>query len=134
MRVNQVAKELGITVDTVRYYTREGLLQPQTNRKNGYKEYTEKERRRLRFIVSARQLGFSVKDISQIIAMADTGKAACPLVRRLIEQRLQETEQRFQDIGLLRQRMLAASKEWSKKPDRAPTGTMICHLIEEFVH
>ncbi len=132
MQVGQLAQQLNITPDTVRFYTREGFLRPTKNRKNGYKQYSEQDLRRLRFIISARQLGFSVSDIEEIIEMADTGRTPCPLVRKLIDQRLHETEKQFRDMSLLRQRMSAAVAEWAAKPNRSPTGKMVCHLIEEF--
>ncbi len=132
MRVNQLATELNVTADTVRYYTRIGLLTPSRNPENRYKEYSEQDRTRLRFILSARQLGFSVEDITQILGVADQGQSPCPLVRRLIDQRLHETEQRFQETLQLRERMLAAVGDWNRLPDCAPTGHMICHLIEQF--
>tara|TARA_R100000900_G_scaffold129658_3_gene105597 strand:- start:36910 stop:37368 length:459 start_codon:yes stop_codon:yes gene_type:complete len=134
MRVNQIAKEIGVTADTVRFYTRVGYLNPSKNPTNGYKEYGNKERRLLRFILSARQLGFSVENIGQILSTAEQGRSPCPLVRELIRQRLIETEKSFQDSVQLRQRMMTAIETWSQKPDRAPTGDMICHLIEEFDH
>lgn len=132
MRVNQLAKEIGVTGDTVRFYTRIGYLKPSKNPANGYKEYGAKDRRLLRFILSARQLGFSVEDIGQILDTAEQGRSPCPLVRELIRQRLIETEKGFQDSARLRQRMMTAIETWSQKPDRLPTGDMICHLIEEF--
>lgn len=132
MRVNQLAKEIGVTGDTVRFYTRIGYLKPNKNPGNGYKEYGAKDRRLLRFILSARQLGFSVEDIGQILDTAEHGRSPCPLVRELIRQRLIETEKGFQDSARLRQRMMTAIEAWSQKPDRLPTGDMICHLIEEF--
>ena len=132
MRVNQLANETGVSVDTVRYYTRIGFLKPTKNPSNGYKEYCAKEKRLIGFILSARQLGFSVSDIAEILDTANQGASPCPLSRRLIQQRLEETETRFQESTQLRQRMYAAIREWNKKQDRAPTGDMICHLIEEF--
>tara|TARA_R110002110_G_scaffold405550_1_gene624752 strand:- start:10925 stop:11341 length:417 start_codon:yes stop_codon:yes gene_type:complete len=132
MRVNELAKTLGVTGDTVRYYTRIGFLQPAKSPSNGYKEYSPKDRRLLGFILSARQLGFSVDDIGEILRTAEHGDSPCPLARRLIQQRLEENEKSFQDTARLRQRMLNAVETWSQKPDRAPTGDMICHLIEEF--
>ena len=134
VRVNQLAKELNITADTVRYYTKEGFLQPKKNHHNGYKEYSTQDLQRLRFIVCARQLGFTVKDIQEILDVADTGKTPCPLVRQLITERLRETEQHFENTARLRNRMQTAINDWNAKPDRAPTGHMICHLIEEFVY
>ena len=65
MRVNQLDREIGVNGDTVRFYTRIGFLNPVKDPVNGYKEYSPKDRRFLRFILSARQLGFSVNDIGQ---------------------------------------------------------------------
>lgn len=130
MQVKQLAKIAGVTADTVRYYTKAGLLSPSKNRSNGYKEYSQQDCRRLQFILSAKQLGFSLDDISQILAEAGKGKTACPLVRQIIEQRLMETEVRFNEIRLLRKRMQTAVNDWKDKPNKVPTGHMICHLIE----
>ena len=132
MRVNQLAKEIGITGDTVRFYTRIGYLSPSKNPSNGYKEYSQKDERLLRFILSARQLGFSVEDIGQILDTTNHGRSPCPLVRELIRQRLAETEKGFEVSAQLRWRMMEAIEAWSRKPDREPTGDMICRLIEEF--
>ena len=127
-----MAERLRVTADTVRYYTRIGYLSPRKNPSNGYREYSEKDYIRLRFIVSARQLGFSVDDIGEILAVADKGKTPCPLVRRLIEQRLGHTENQFLQTVDLHNRMRAAVEKWKGKPDKEPTGHMICHLIEGF--
>jgi DNA-binding transcriptional MerR regulator len=132
MKVSQLAKDLRVPPDTVRYYTRIGLISPQTNTGNGYKKYREQDRKRLYFILNARNLGFSIKDIQEILFESDKGHSSCPLVRTIIEKRLIETERQFQQTLTLRNRMQAAIKEWSNKPDLAPTSEMICHLIEEF--
>lgn len=132
MKVLELAKRLGVTAETVRFYTRIEVLKPTRNQVNGYREYDEKDLNRLRFVLNARQLGFSVEDIQEVLAHADKKKSACPTVRRLIDQRLQETEQRFLETQKLRDRMKNAVEQWSKKPDKTPTGHMICHLIEEF--
>ncbi|WP_461480694.1 MerR family transcriptional regulator [Porticoccus sp.] len=132
MRVNELAKRMGLSADTVRYYTRIGLLAPDREPANSYKRYGEKQQRRLRFISDARALGFSVDDIRQILEVADNGKTPCPMVRELIELRLGELEERFQHMARLRQRMLEAVATWKNKPDREPTGHAVCHLIEEF--
>ncbi|PCI68771.1 MAG: MerR family transcriptional regulator [Piscirickettsiaceae bacterium] len=132
MRVSELSKSLRITPDTVRYYTRIALLSPKKGSINGYKYYTESDQQRLRFILSARQLGFSIKEIKQILTEADKGHTACPLVRELLQKRLEATEHEFQEALALRNRMQQAMQDWQDKPDKAPTGHMICHLIEEF--
>lgn len=132
MQVQEVAIDLGVSPDTVRYYTRAGLLEPHRNPQNGYKDFTDNDRHRLRFILSARHLGFSVADIGQILEHADQGESPCQLVRQLIEGRLEEVNKRFDDMAKLKKRMEAAVEAWRTEPDYAPTGDMICHLIENF--
>ncbi|WP_404389820.1 MerR family transcriptional regulator [Pseudoalteromonas phenolica] len=131
MRVTELAKSFGTTADTVRYYTRLGLLKP-TKSVNGYKSYSNKEVSRLIFILSARNLGFSVADIKQIINESEDGKSACPLVRSLIKERLEETNKQFQAMLTLRNKMSLAISQWEKMEDKAPTPHMVCHLIENF--
>ena len=132
MKVNELARLVGVTADTVRFYTRIHILHPTKNQANGYKEYSRDDVNRLRFVLSARHLGFSVEDIEQILGHADNKQSPCPTVRRLIEQRLEETEQRLAESLRLRDRMQQAVTEWRKKPDKVPTGNTICHLIEDF--
>ena len=131
MKVAELAKSLGTTADTVRYYTRLGLLKPAKS-VNGYKSYSNKEVPRLKFILSARNLGFSVADIKEIINESEDGKSACPLVRSLIKERLEETEKQFQAMLALRGKMSSALSQWEEMEDKAPTANMVCHLIENF--
>jgi DNA-binding transcriptional MerR regulator len=131
MKVTELAKNLGTTANTVRYYTRLNLLNPNKS-VNGYKFYSNKEVKRLKFILSARQLGFSVSDIQQILHEADDGNTACPLVRKLIKERLEETERQFQAMLVLRRNMTLALNQWEEMDDQAPSPHMVCHLIESF--
>lgn len=131
MRVKQIAEALEISVDTVRYYTRIGLIVPNKSH-NGYKYYRPQDIARLRFILSARSLGFSVNDIQEILATSTQTNTPCPTVRRLIELRLKETEKRYNDMHDLRERMRKATHDWQNKPDQPPTADTICHLIEGF--
>ncbi|WP_028877584.1 MerR family transcriptional regulator [Teredinibacter turnerae] len=132
MRVTELAKKLNISPDTVRFYTRKGGLRPVKDAANGYKSYTPKDEQRLRFILGARGLGFTVNDIEEILQVSDNHHTPCPLVRELIEQRLQETEARFNEMKRLRDRMRQAVSEWQQLPDADPKGHRVCHLIETF--
>lgn len=132
MRVKEVADKLGVTADTVRFYTRIQLLSPKTNPHNQYKEYSQADVERLKFVVASRALGFTVEDITTIIAKAEDHQSPCPTVRQIIEKRLEETERQFQDLIALRARMKAAIAQWEDIPDRVPNGHMVCHMIENF--
>ena len=132
MKVSELAAALEITADTVRFYTRTGFLSPNKSQLNGYKEYSLEDKNRLRFIVNARQIGFSVKDIQQILNHAEQDESACPTVRKLIEERLQQTEVQFQQIKNLRNNMRSAIEQWQFLPDKSSSDEIICHLIDSF--
>jgi DNA-binding transcriptional MerR regulator len=132
MKVNDLAKEFGLTADAVRFYTKEGLLHPVKLTSNGYNDYREEDRHLLRFIVSARQLCFSLSDIKKMLAVAGSEKDPCPLIKRLIDSRLHQTQKRFEDMIRLRKKMSAAVEAWGRMPGCAPTGDMVRDLIDEF--
>ncbi|GGY35066.1 Cu(I)-responsive transcriptional regulator [Bacterioplanes sanyensis] len=129
MRVQQLAKATGVSADTIRHYVRIDLLTPQKS-DNGYHQFTAKDARRLRFIMQARQLGFTLDDIAQILAEAERGESPCPTVRQLIEPRLVEARARLVAMQQLVERMEMAVEQWQHQPDCHPCGYHICHLIE----
>ncbi|MBA6291187.1 MerR family DNA-binding protein [Colwellia sp. MB3u-70] len=130
MTVTELANAINTTPDTVRYYTKMALITARKNPNNGYKIYGKSAQNRLKFILSARQLNFSVAEIKSILIEADKGHSACPLVRDIVEHHLTETEQQFQAALLLREKLSKAINDWQDKADKTPTGDMICHLIE----
>lgn len=132
MHVKQLAELMDVTPDTVRHYTRVGLLNPIRNQDNGYQQYRKADRQRLQFIISARQLGFSLKDVQHIIGESERGNCPCPLTRKIIAKRLEETEALFQETLKLRTRMKSALKQWDASADGAVSSD-VCSLIETFV-
>ena len=68
--IGQLAKRAGVGIDTVRYYERNGLLTPQTRLASGYRRYGELELARLRFIRRAQALGFTLKEVKELLALS----------------------------------------------------------------
>ena len=68
--IGQLAKRGGVGIDTVRYYERNGLLTPRTRLASGYRRYGGIELARLRFIRRAQGLGFTLKEIKQLLALS----------------------------------------------------------------
>lgn len=132
MKVKALATTTGVSSDTVRFYTREGLLRPKKNPANGYHEYQSSDVKRLDFILKARQLAFSVEDIKTLLEQSDRGETPCPTARALIEERLSEMERRLQELQKLCRRMRSATQTWKTTPDCKPCDQHICHLIELF--
>ncbi|SHK22015.1 MerR family transcriptional regulator [Halomonas caseinilytica] len=132
MKVSELARRAGVTAETVRHYTREGLLAPERDPDNGYQRYDGTDLERLRFIQRARTLGFSVAEIRQILEHADHGDSPCPLVRDLMAERLPEIRARIRELEALASRMEQALDAWADMPDGTPDGHSLCRLIESF--
>ncbi len=132
LTVNQLATRAGAPAHVVRYYTRIGLLHPAAQRANGYRLYDTKDASRLRFIRLAKHLGFTLREIDEIIRHADIGESPCADVRRIIQQHIAENRARIDEMQRLQDRMEGALEQWKSMPDGVPDGHSVCHLIESF--
>jgi MerR family Zn(II)-responsive transcriptional regulator of zntA len=132
MYVTELAKQSGVAPDTIRYYTKIGLLKPARHPDNQYHVYTARDRSRLRFVRAAKALGYTLTDIRKLFADAGKGNSACPRARALIEKHIRDIEARVADLTALHERMVAALGEWQALPDAAPTADSVCALIEIF--
>lgn len=125
-----LARQAQVPVHVVRYYTRIGLLRPARDPANGYKLFAEAHLKRLRFILQAKALGYTLREIGAIIQEAERGKSPCPRVRKIIEQRIADNRQRLEEMLSLQHRMERALRAWAKMPDGVPDGKAVCRLIE----
>ena len=95
-----MAARAGVSIDTVRYYERSGLLAPQTRLASGYRRYGELQVSRLRFIRRAQELGFSLKDVRQLLGLSKQRDVA--RVKRAAEAKLAEVEERLAALTRVR--------------------------------
>jgi DNA-binding transcriptional MerR regulator len=127
---NILAKKSDVSLFTVRHYTRIGLLKPIRNSNNGYKIYQPSDTTRLRFIVAAKSLGFTLHEIAEILDEAIHGNSPCPLVREIIERRIEENRRKIEEMKKLQKKMENALKDWKQMENSMPNGDSVCHLIE----
>jgi len=132
--VATLAAATEISRDKVRYYTRIGLLKPSRNAANGYKVYRESDIGRTKFILKAKHLGYSLKEIEEILNHAHHGHSPCPLVRDIIDSRIEANRKKLDELNKLQARMELAAVAWKTLPDKVPDGDSICHLIESFIN
>ncbi len=130
--ISSLAKEADLPIFTVRHYSRIGLLSPRFRASNGYRMFSDEDVRLLKFIHSAKELGFTLKEIGEIVEMADHGDSPCPLVRDIIGRRIEETERRVSKLRALLSKMKKAQADWEGTRDSLPTGHSVCRLIENF--
>jgi DNA-binding transcriptional MerR regulator len=127
---NELAKKTDVPIFTIRHYTKIGLLKPLKNQQNGYKMYQIADSTRLKFIIAAKNLGFTLHEISEILDKANTGNSPCPMVREIVQIRLEENKRKIRELKNLQKKMESALGDWSKMKDSTPNGESVCGLIE----
>ena len=103
--IGALAKRGGVRIDTVRYYERSGLLSPKTRLASGYRRYSDAEVARLRFIRRAQALGFTLKEIRDLLALSNRRDVA--RVKRVSQQKLLDVEQRIASLERMRQGLVS---------------------------
>lgn len=125
-----LAKKTRLPIYTVRHYTRIGLLHPLKNSQNGYKVYQASDAVRLKFIVAAKDLGFTLAEINHILEEAENGSSPCPSVGKIIVHHIEENKRKIKELQNLQKKMENALKDWQNLQDSMPNGDSVCHLIE----
>jgi Hg(II)-responsive transcriptional regulator len=106
LSIGQVAQRAGVGVETVRYYEREGLLEEPPRRASGYRQYSEEVVKRLHFIKRAQKLGFTLKEITELLLLRVDAQHACDEVRERTEAKIAEVEQKVIELQRMRQALI----------------------------
>lgn len=96
--IGAVARQAGVGIDTIRYYEREGLLPEPVRRASGYRDYGAGIVERLRFIRRAKELGFTLQEIRELLALSTDRERGVKSVKQRAEVRLGEVEQRIREL------------------------------------
>ncbi|MFZ1699787.1 MAG: MerR family DNA-binding protein [Pyrinomonadaceae bacterium] len=132
MTASILAKRASVPLFTVRYYTRIGLLKPSRDLRNGYKMYKPSDRDRLKFISAAKELGFTLAEIEEVLDHAAHGDSPCPMVRDVVEKRIEENKAKIRELKRLQSRLEKAARTWESMENSTPDGHSVCNLIESF--
>jgi MerR family Zn(II)-responsive transcriptional regulator of zntA len=90
LTIGKVASLINVSTDTLRYYEREGLIDPASKSRGGYRLYDRDAVRRVRFIKQAQHCGFTLTEIRALLTLRASDAACCSDVRRLaLEKKLQ---------------------------------------------
>jgi len=106
LSIGQVARRAGVGVETVRFYEREGLLEVPPRRASGYRQYPEQVVKRLHFIKRAQQLGFSLKEITELLRLRVDAQTSCDEVKQRTEAKIAEVERKMVELQRMRQALL----------------------------
>lgn len=109
LKIGQVARRTGISVEAIRYYERLGLIREPPRSTSGYRQFGAAVVRRLRFIQRVQALGFSLHEIRELLQLQQSQGAPAAEVRSLMEGKLGEVERKMADLERIRQALLDLS-------------------------
>ena len=99
LTIGEVAKAAEVAIETVRFYEREGLVAEPPRRQSGYRQYPMDTVRRLRFIRRAKGLGFTLKEIGELLDLRVDPERNCADVRTLAKAKMADIEAKMLDLA-----------------------------------
>jgi MerR family copper efflux transcriptional regulator len=125
LTIGKVARSAGLAIDTVRYYEKEGLLEKPARSASGYRHYRPDAVARLRFIRQAKELGFTLSEIRELLALKVAPGKSCADVRARAEAKIADVEQRIAQLDRMKR---ALAKLATACSGRGPTSE--CPILD----
>lgn len=122
--IGQLARQTGTKAETIRYYEKIGLLQAPLRSEGNYRHYGAADQRRLAFVRRARELGFSLEQIRELIAFGEQREHACSSVDEVVKAHIADIGRRIDDLQALQ-------AELQRMIGRCPGGRVAdCRVLE----
>jgi DNA-binding transcriptional MerR regulator len=127
VKIGELANKAGITVSTIRFYEKQGLMPKPGTRESGYREYTELDFERLKLIMVAKRQRFPLRLIRVIVTAFDEGENPCAQVAELVRARLKGINKEIEDLQRIERNLRAQLESWEK--GEAPTAASMCAIL-----
>lgn len=125
LTTGEVAKRTGVNLQTIRYYQRRGLLPEPPRSNSGYRYFPEDAVRRVRFIKRGQELGFSLDEMNDLLALRVQPGATCGQVRQRAEAKIADIDERIRALRTMR---AALNRLAAKCAGRGPVSE--CPILE----
>jgi DNA-binding transcriptional MerR regulator len=121
-RSGELARLAGVSTDLLRHYERVGILPLPIRAANRYRRYPAQSLDRVRVVRCALSLGFSLRELAQIFAIADSGGIPCKRARALAGEKLRQVELGLAELRTLRRLLRRLLKDWDRRLASVPAG------------
>lgn len=131
-RISELAAHSGLPATTLRYYEQQGLLSA-ARTPSGYRQYTDADRDRLRFVAAAKDLGLPLERIRSLLGVWDGGRCGTVRdeLRPMIEAQAAASQERIDDLQVFRDRLVAALEHLRALPARDGPCDPGCAFLEQ---
>jgi DNA-binding transcriptional MerR regulator len=131
LQIGSAAKVTGLSIDTIRFYQKSGLLRAPARTAGGYRVFTETEIAELRFIARAQDLGFSLAEIRELVSLRNENGRTCPEVRGLIHRKLKTVREKISALKQLESELARGLRSCDRALKRHSTGERGCPVMDE---
>jgi DNA-binding transcriptional MerR regulator len=115
MQIGTVAKKIGVSVDTIRFYERKSLLPRLPRTQGGFRQYGESDVDTVGFIRITQGLGFALKEVRELLDLRRNRLQPCAPVRRRLEQKLADVRRKLFDLEKLEKELRLALRSCNKE-------------------
>jgi DNA-binding transcriptional MerR regulator len=126
--IGRAAAEAGLTAKTLRYYERLGLLSQAERTASGYRVYTAADVRRLGFIVKAKRLGLTLREIRELLGIRDGGQAPCVHVQHLLQRKVKLFERQIAALTALRHELRRLARRCRREIKQGGEAAVCPHV------
>ena len=113
LSISQVAKRGGVNIQTIRYYERQGLLAPTSRTEAAYRIFSAESVRRIRFIKRAQELGFSLKEIKDLLSLRIDAHTTQADIRKRTQAKIADVEQKILHLQAIHASLLRMAEDCS---------------------
>jgi DNA-binding transcriptional MerR regulator len=111
MQIGRVAQNTGLSIDTIRFYEKQGLVHAPHRSSGGYRIYDERDVERFRFIGRAQNLGFSLQEIRELLVIESNEGDGCSHVHDLVAVKIGQVKQKIAELKRIESRLTKAQKQ-----------------------
>ena len=127
LTIGKLARQAGVNVETIRYYQRRGLLREPAKPRNGFRQYASDTVKRVRFIKRAQALGFTLEEITGLLALDE--REACSETRGIAAHKLELIDEKIADLSKMKKALLRLVRACDASSVGAPCP--IIHLLAD---
>lgn len=126
LSIGELARQANVNIETIRYYERRGLLPEPPRNNSGHRQYSQEALKRTDFIKRCQNLGFSLKEITDILELRVTPTSTCADMKSRVGEKLTDVDKKINELVRIRD---ALSRLLKKCTGKGPIGS--CPILEE---
>lgn len=124
LTIGKIAKRCGVGVETIRFYERENLISQPEKKDSGFRYYSDGHINQIIFILKAKDLGFSLKEIKELLGLRIDNKNSCKEIKPLVDLKISEINDKLKFLNSMKSTLEALSKDCD-----ANTSTSSCPIL-----